>query len=273
MVLAAGLVSALGVGPAAAWSSTFSVASMSVRYGSGVVQQTITLSDSVVGSRGDLVVTTNSDSSGLVTGMNVSSSTHATCIQVGNNGSQIDWYCESRSWGAGTFAVLINTGSSTESFPPGTGNDPNAVTTSISDSSNRLLASGTVGLLAPATPTPTTAPPTHASTPPAPKPSKASASASPTPTGTPSSTTLPSSTASASPSAFGSPSTGIVGAIPSGPPNPPESFDTASGGGRSSAATTDFVIGAALLALGLVLIRPVRRRRRAVNTLPPWDER
>ena len=278
VALTIGFVSALGAAPAAAWGSgpAFNVANISVRYGSGVVQQTITLSGDLSGGRNNngtsLIVDANSDSSGLVTGLNVSPATNGACIQLSNSGTQNEWVCTVRD--AGTLAVLVNTGSATQSFPPGTGDNPNAVTTTITDSNNRAQASGTVSLLAPVTPSPT--PPTQ----PAPKPSSAKPSVAPSPsrpTGTPSS----SATATNSPSptstdvALTLPSNGsAAGALPTSSGSPPTSFSAGSTGTGSSGATTLIVIGTILLALGLALIQPFRAlKRRLPAETPPWEER
>ena len=150
VIATAAVISTLSAAPALAQTS-FTVASISAPYGSGVVHQTITVSGPVVGTSGDLVIIAGTGMQYLVTGLDISPSTNAVCTQVYNNHYTVQWHCVPNStWGEGTFTVLMDTGSPSNVYPPGTGAWPNAETTSIADAGvGGAEASGTLSLLPP----------------------------------------------------------------------------------------------------------------------------
>lgn len=276
----------LGAAPAVA-SSTFTVASISVRYGSGIVDQTITLAGSVVGTPGDLAISAVTGGGGLVAGLSVSPSTHGVCTQTANDGYDVAWHCvPNGTWGASTIAVLINTGSPNGNFAPGTRDWPNAETTTIADANIGAEETGTVSLLAPITPAPVppTAPLTHVPLPPPPKPSSTSASDGSTtsaPAGQTTAADAPSSAAAAlispspssSASAPGAPSASSISAlqapsaspvaniaVPGAPAKAVSSVEVAST--HTGSSTTTATIAAAAVVLTLSALTAARARRR-----------
>jgi hypothetical protein len=275
VVSAAALLSVLNAAPALAQTS-FTVASISVPYGSGIVQQTIAVTGPVVGTTGDLVIIANTGMQYLVSGLTVSPSTHAVCTQVYNNHYMVQWHCvPSGTWGAGTFAVLMDTGSPSQVFPPGTGPWPDAETTSIADAGvGGAQASGTLSLLPPGPRVPPSVPVTTLPNPAPSKPAtthttqanpntatKPTIAPSPspaTPTDTAPSTTPPSSSATA-PAATTFPAAKPIDATAATPAH----------AGSTTTVPIALTGTAGLLACATATLLIVRRRARPGNDQPP----
>lgn len=279
--LTAGLTVVLSTAPASA-QSTFTVADLSVPLGSGVVQQVITVSGTVVGTPGDLVITAVTGAGGLVAGLSVSPSTHGVCTQTYNNGYDVDWHCVPNSaWGSGTIAVLMDTGSSARGLPPATRDWIDAETTTITDANiGGGQATGTVSLLTPTTPPPPN-PPTRPANPVTPNPGNtrtADGSVSPTHSSPAAAATPPSAAAatsiSPSPTGLAGASRGpsVGGATTTAPSVSAKAFEPALSSARVSSSTIAASgIAAAVLTLGLALTALIRWRKRTADASPPEE--
>lgn len=280
--LASGLIVVLSTAPASA-QSTFTVADLSVPYGSGIVPQVITVSGTVVGTAGDLVITAVTGGGGLVAGLDVSPSTQGVCTQTYNNGYDVDWHCvPNPTWGSGTIAVLMDTGSPSGALPPLTRDWIDAETTTISDANvGGGQATGTVSLLAPTTPPAPTNPQPLPATPVTPKPGNTRApdsSASPTRSG-PTTAVAPPSVAAAT--SISPPPTGLTGAsgqqsvgiaTTTAPSLSTRAIEPAASSARASSFTAAASgIAAAVLSLGLALTALIRWRKRAADASPPEE--